>query len=384
MSERGAGSERKRRRGRGLDPVRTLRVMGRFVRRQVTGAGAAPGTLVHSGARKVDEVRLRILDYEEGRLDERRVESVEELFGFRDSGSVSWINVDGLHDVELVRELTDHFGLHPIVQEDIVQVGQRSKVEEYDEYLYVVVPMLSWVDGENGATGHVEEEQLSLLLGPRFVLTFQERYGDVFEPVRERIRSSNRRIRSRGPDYLAYALIDAVVDRYFHVLERMGERTEELELKVLDDPEPETMTRLHTLKREMLVLRRAAWPVRDTVNGLIRGESPLLEDPTRVFLRDVYDHAVQTIDTLESLREVVSSTIDLYLSHVGHKQNEIMKVLTVMASIFIPLTFLAGIYGMNFEWMPELGVRWAYPVLLGVMLTIGLGMVAYFYRKGWL
>ena len=308
------------------------------------------------------------------------MESVADVLHLRDAPRTSWINIDGLHEVGLVEAVGEHYGLHPLVLEDIVSVGQRPKLEEYDGYLFLILPMLSW-DAEQAVVG---EEQLSLVVGPGWVVTFQERVGDVFEPVRERIRVANRRIRSRGADYLAYALVDAVVDRYFGILEAVGELTEELELEVLEEPSRETMERLHRLKRELLVVRKAVWPLREMMSSLVRSETELVQDATRVFLRDVYDHAVQVIDTVESLRDVVGGTIDLYLSHVGHKQNEIMKVLTIMASIFIPLTFFAGIYGMNFENMPELSVPWAYPALLGFMAVIAGAMTYYFQRKGWL
>jgi magnesium transporter len=354
--------------------------MGRFVRRQIKKPGAAPGTLLHTGPRKVENVRIRFLDYDEASFQEREVDDIEAVWPFRDSPTVSWVNIDGLHAVQVVEAVGEHFSIHPLVLEDVVSAGQRAKLEEHEGYLYVVLPMLSW----NVEAGVVEVEQLSLILGPTWVITFQERVGDVFEPVRERVRSANRRIRARGADYLAYALIDVIVDHYFAILEAIGEVTERLELEALEEPSPSTMEGLHRLKREMLVVRRAIWPLREMCNALVRTESPLVEDATRVFLRDVYDHAVQVIDTLESLRDVVGGSIDLYLSQVGHKQNEIMKVLTVMASIFIPLTFFAGIYGMNFETMPELGIPWAYPALLGVMGVLALGMVLYFRRRGWL
>ena len=366
-----------------LDPrqsLRAVRVVGRFVRRQVKGAGVAPGTLVHTGEQKMERVRLRALDYDGAVLRESEVDTLDGLLELRDSSSVSWINVDGLHDIDLVRDLGEHFGLHPLVLEDIVHVGQRPKEEAYPGYDAIVLPMLEW-DAEGG---FVREEQLSLILGPTWVLTFQERVGDAFEPVRERLRAAKGRIRERGADYLAYALIDAVVDRYFAVLERIGSATEEIELSVLDRPGPDAMTRLHRLKRELIVLRRAVWPVRDLLNGILRGDSERFEDETRVFVRDVYDHSVQVIETVESLRDVVSGAIDLYLSNVSHRTNEVMKVLTIMASIFIPLTFMAGIYGMNFENMPELAVPWAYPALWGAMIAVAMGMVVYFRRRGWM
>jgi magnesium transporter len=253
-------------------------------------------------------------------------------------------------------------------------------VEEYDRYVYVVLPMLSW----NEERRHVVEEQLSLVLGPNYVLTFQERYGDIFAEVRERIRTDGSRLRQRGADYLAYALMDAAVDHYYQVLEAVGERTEALEERVLLDPDEETMKELHHLKRELLVVRRAIWPLREMLSSLQRSENGLMTERTRVFLRDVYDNAVQVLDSVESLRDVVSGLVDLYLSTVSFRTNEVMKVLTVMASIFIPLTFLAGIYGMNFQHMPELTHPWAYPALLGIMGVVALGMLWFFRRKGWL
>jgi magnesium transporter len=361
-------------------PLKTMKVVGRFVRRQVKRSGSAPGTLVHTGEQKMEKIRVRFLDYDAEALQEREVTSLREVWPLRDSPTVSWINVDGLHDLDLVQEVGEHFGLHPLVLEDLVHVGQRPKEEEYEGYVYVVLPMLSW----NRDQGSLDDEQLSLILGPNWVMTFQERVGDVFEPVRERLRSAKGRIRTRGVDYLAYALIDAVVDRYYEVLEGVGDATEVLELQVLDDPTTDSMARLHHLKRELVALRRSVWPVRDVINGLLRAETPLIQAETRVFFRDVYDHSVQVIESVEALRDVVSGAIDLYLSNVSNRTNEVMKVLTIMASIFIPLTFMAGIYGMNFEYMPELAVRWAYPALWAAMILVAGGLVVFFRRRGWL
>ena len=362
------------------DPLRRLKVVGRLVRRQVKRPGSAPGTLVHTGEKKMERVRIRVLDYDADVLREDEFEDLRDLWPGRDSESVTWINIDGLHDVDLVRDVGEHFGLHPLVVEDIVHVGQRPKEEEYDGYLYLVLPMLGWDE----ATGSVLDEQLSVILGPTWVLTFQERVGDSFEPVRERLRAAKGRIRARGPDYLAYALIDAVVDRYYGVLEAVGGLTEVLELEVLDHPTAESMNKLHHLKRELVALRRSVWPVRDVMNGLIRSDTPLLADETKVFVRDVYDHSVQVVESVEALRDVASGAVDLYLSNVSHRTNEVMKVLTIMASIFIPLTFMAGIYGMNFEYMPELAVPWAYPALWAAMIAVAAGLIYFFRRKGWL
>lgn len=363
-----------------LNPFHQVKVMGRLVRRSVRKPGAAPGTLVPHGPPKVERVRLRFFDYDEERWEENEKATVEECFVLKDLPTVSWINVDGLHDMELIRKMGEFFDLHLLVQEDITTPGQRPKVEEYDRYVYIVLPMLSWEE----ESGQVVEEQLSLVLGHNYVLTFQERYGDIFAGVRERIRTDGSRLRGRGPDYLAYALMDATVDHYYTVLETVGEHTERLEEKVLLDPDERTMKELHHLKRELMVVRRAIWPLREMLGSLHRIENPLFTERTRVFMRDIYDNAVQVIEAVESLRDVVSGLVDLYLSTVGYRTNEVMKVLTIMASIFIPLTFLAGIYGMNFQHMPELAWPWAYPTLLGFMVLMGVGMLVYFRRKGWL
>jgi magnesium transporter len=362
-----------------LNPVRRLRVMGRFVRRQMTKPGAAPGTLVHTGVKKVERSRITFMDFDSATLGEREVQDVSEVLPFRDSRTVSWINVWGLHEVDLIQTMGDHFHLHPLLMEDILHVGQRPKLDAYEDCLFMVLTMLEW----NEEHRLVEEEQLSVVLGKGYVLTFQERVGDAFDPVRERIRTSNRRIRARGADYLAYALVDAVVDRYFSILERLGELTEELELAVMQGSGPGTMENLHHLKRELLVIRRAVSPVRDLVSGFLRDESGLIEAETRIFMRDVQDHASRLVESVDGLRDVASGLMDLHLSALGQRTNEVMKVLTIMASVFIPLTFMAGIYGMNFEHMPELGLPWAYPALWAAMVAVAGAMLAYFKRQNW-
>jgi magnesium transporter len=318
------------------------------------------------------------MSYSEDRLEEGEVESLEAVVA--SSLSVRWLNLDGLHDVSILREIGERFDLHRLLLEDVISVGQRPKFEEYDGRLFVVLHMLSVDDVE----AQIREEQVSMVLSGGTLLTFQERTGDVFEPVRRRLREASGRIRARGADYLMYALIDAVVDGYFGVLERLGNAAERLDGEIADDPNPDTARRLHALKREALVARRSIWPVRELASGLLRSESELITADTRIYLRDVYDHAVQAIDAAETLRELTTSLMDLYLSTVGQRTNEVMRVLTVIASLFIPLTFLAGLYGMNFQYMPELAFRWAYPVLLGVMGVLAVGMLQYFKRKGWL
>lgn len=362
-----------------LNPVNHLKVVGRLVRRTPKKPGSAPGTLVHTGPRKVERIRISFLDYDAEHLHEEEVDSIRECFPLKETPTVSWINVDGLHDLELIRNLGEHFGFHPLVLEDLVSVGQRPKLEEHEDYLYIVLHMLSF----DGDTKRVESEQLSLLVGSSYVFSFQERVGDVFDPVRERIRSAAGRIRGQGPDYLAYALMDAVVDGYYAVLERVGDEIEDLDLEVMEEPEQATLRRIHDLKREMLVIRRAVWPLRDVMSQLLRSDHPWITSDTKVFFRDVYDHAVQSLDTVETLRDLASGLTDLYLSAVGQRQNEVMKVLTIMASIFIPLTFVAGVYGMNFQHMPELALTWAYPAVLALMAAVAGAMTWYFRRKGW-
>ncbi len=364
-----------------LNPVRRLRVLGRFVRKQFTKPGTAPGTIVHTGVRKVEKVRVSTFDFDEMTCTELKdVEDIESLFDLRDSPTVTWVNIDGLHDTALIEKLGVHYGFHPLVLEDVVHVGQRPKLEEHEGYLYIVLSQLEW----EGDQHMVVEDQVSLILGPNYVFSFQEQAGDDFESVRERIRQAKGKVRKQSADYLAYMLIDATVDNYFVILERLGEITEQIELELLEDPLPTTIQRLHQIKRELLVVRRAIWPLRDVLSGLNRGDSPLISESTRVYFRDVHDHAVQVLDTAETLRDVVGGMVEVYLAQVSIKTNETMKVLTMMASVFIPLTFIVGVYGMNFEFMPELHASWGYPAVWAVMIGVTAGILLWFRRQRWL
>jgi len=352
----------------------------RLVGRVSKKPGSAPGTLQHTGHRKVEKVRLRLIDYDESSIQERELERIEEAFPLADEPPVTWVNVDGLHDVAVAEAVADRFGIHRLAMEDVLSPTQRPKVEEYEAHFLVILKMLSF----DAATDSIVAEQLSLIVGRNYLFSFQERVGDVFEPVRERLRQGRPRIRARGTDYLAYALIDAVVDSYFRVLEQVGDRIEVLENDAMDDPSIAVSHRIHRLKGEVMVLRRALWPLREMLGQMYRGDIPNISEETQLFLRDVYDHCVQVIDTAETLREVLSGAMELYMSGVSNRMNEVMKVLTIIATIFIPLSFFAGLYGMNFQYMPELGLRWAYPVLLGFMATLAGGMLWYFRRRGWL
>jgi magnesium transporter len=354
--------------------------MARILSKRSRKAGLPPGTPVHTGEKKVERVRITVIDYDEDEVREREVQSVEECFPFRETNTVSWINVDGLHDVALIDQIGTHFGLHPLIIEDIASTGQRPKQEDNEDYAYVVLSMLSF----NDTTGQVDAEQVSLILGKRFVLSFQERAGDVFGAVRDRIRTGKGRIRKMGADYLLYSLMDAIVDNYFGVCEKLGESIEPLRDRLIEDPHPTALQQVHKVKSEVLFLRKAVWPLRDVISALERTESHLFAKPTRVYLRDIYDHTIQVIDTIETYRDMIGGMVDLYLSSVSNRMNEVMKVLTIIATIFIPLSFIAGVYGMNFQHMPELAWRWGYIGALGVMAAVAGGMLLYFRKREWL
>jgi len=335
---------------------------------------------VYTSERRVDDVELRLIDYDAERLDERDLGDVNETLPFKDLPTVTWLNVVGLHDTDLIGQLGGVFGLHPLVLEDILNTRQRPKFEDYGEYAFLVLKTLHYNEAEH----EVETEQISIILGPNFVISFQEIEADPFDPIRERLRSSKGRVRVAGPDYLAYTLMDAVVDHYFVILEKIGDRIEEVGDEAVGDPTPETLHSIQTLRRELGYLRRSVWPLREVASLLERSESKLVQKETEIYLRDVYDHTIQVIETLESYRDIVSGMFDTYLSSVSNRMNEVMKVLTIIATIFIPVTFIAGVYGMNFQYMPELAVRWAYPASLFVMLCVAGVMIAYFKRKRWL
>jgi len=343
--------------------------------------GLAPGSPVYTGAESGRTVGIHLFHYGPDHLEENQATSAEQALAAREGGGeVTWLDLDGIHDVAMLQQLGDRLGLHPLAMEDIVSTDQRAKTDEYEQTLLIVMKMLRWDD----AAGGLNIEQVSIVLGRDFVASFQERPGDVFEPLRERIRSAKSRVRKLGADYLAYCLIDAIVDGYFAVQERLGERVEELEARTILQSDPKMLEQIYQLKRETLFLRRSVWPVRELVTSLERVEPPLVTETLSPYLRDLYDHAVQVIDTTETMREMLSGLLEAYLSGLSNRMNEVMKVLTIIATIFIPLTFIAGIYGMNFQHMPELAWRWAYPTAMVVMAVIAGAMLYYFRRKRWL
>ena len=353
--------------------------MSRQAKRHSRKAGLAPGTLVHVGERRAEATRITVLDYDEQGCRESHPADLRKCTEFRRSDTVSWINVDGVHDVELIAQAGEVFGIHPLVLEDILNTNQRSKFEDYESYAFLVVRMLT-LDTQK----HIAAEQVSVVFGPNFVLSFQEAPGDVFDPVRERIRNGKGRIRKMGNDYLAHCLVDAVLDGYFAIIEDLGDRVEDIEERLVRDPDTRLLAEIYRSRRECAFLRKSARPLREMIGAFERVEGPLVREETAVYLRNLYDHTIQILDTMESLRDTVTGMLEMYLSSASNRMNEVMKVLTIIATIFIPLTFIAGVYGMNFEAMPELKWRWAYPMVWVVMATAAGAMVCYFRRKKWL
>ena len=354
--------------------------MARFIKKSSSTRGLPPGALVHVGEKRIDKADITIIDYSAKDLKELKTKKIEDCFPFKKTPTVTWMNIDGVSDVEVVEKIGAYFDVHPLVLEDIVNTDQRPKMEDFEKYIFLVIKMLKYDDKSR----QISVEQVSFILGSNFVISFQEFTGDVFDSVRARIRNNKGRIRKLGADYLMYALVDAVVDNYFTILEKIGENIEGLEELLVDNPNPETLQSIHHLKRELIFLRKSIWPLREVISGLQRGESRLIRKNTGIFLRDVYDHTIQVMDTIETFRDMTSGMLDIYMSSVSNKMNEVMKVLTIFAAIFIPLTFIAGVYGMNFQNMPELSIPWAYPLVWAVMIAIGVSLLAYFRHKKWI
>jgi len=342
--------------------------------------GLSPGTVVYIGKEKTAEVRITVIDYNKNEFQKKEGVKAEDCYPFKDKNSITWINIDGVHNTGVIEKIGEIFDLHPLVMEDIGNTTQRPKVEDFDNCIFVVLKMLYF--DERGE--EIEVEQVSLVLGKNFVISFQEKEGDVFDSVRERIEKGKGRIRKMGSDYLLYSLIDSVVDNYFSVLETMGDKIEELEEDIVERTAPESLHNIHKVKKEMISLRRSVWPLREVINSLTREKTALVSGNVIIYFRDVYDHTIQVIETVETFRDMLSGLHDTYLSSISNKMNEIMKVLTMFASIFIPLTFIAGVYGMNFSFMPELNWRWGYFSVWGVIIILGVSMLFYFKRKKWL
>ncbi len=345
--------------------------------------GTAPGTLRPIETPDAGPVKITLIDYGPDSFEEKQLTDIEQCFPYRDKKSVTWINIEGLHDVGLIERLGQHFGFHRLTLEDVLNFGQRPKLEDYGDYHFMVMKSLHFKEEE------LEIEQISFFLSGTYVITLQQIPGDSFEAVRDRIRQGKGQIRKMGPDYLLYALVDALVDEFFPVLEAYGERVEELEDEVIDRPTPEILNEIHRIKRELLLVRRTAWPEREVINALQREEAHLIRPEIRVFLRDCYDHTIQVIDMVETYRDLASGLLEVYLSSASNRLNEVMKVLTIISTIFIPLNFIAGVYGMNFNPeasplnMPELNWFFGYPFALSFMAIVSGCLVMYFRRKGW-
>jgi len=354
--------------------------LSKLVKKKSKKVGLPPGSIVHIGNKRAEKTKITIVDYNEEQFQEKEVKTVKECCPYKEKPTITWINIDGVHEEKIIEELGKIYNFHPLILEDIVDTDQRPKIKDFGDYIFIILKM-HYYDKENN---EIKIEQVSLIFGKNYVISFQEREGDVFDSIRERIRNNIGRIRKARADYLIYALMDAIIDNYFTILEKLGEETEDLEAKVIKDPVPANLQIIYKLKSELIFLRKSVWPLREVISILEKGESVLIDKSTNIYLRDIYGHTIQVMDTVETLRDVISGTLDVYLSSVSNKMNEIMKVLTIIATIFIPLTFIAGVYGMNFQYMPELKWVWAYPLILSVMLIIGIVMVIFFKRKKWM
>lgn len=341
--------------------------------------GQIPGSLIYTGEKPHQKLFIEAFDYTKDRYEERELTNVEECFNFEE-GSITWININGLNHVDTIEKIGAHYELHPLVLEDIVNIAQRPKIDEYDNYVFVVLKMLYYDTNEK-----IVSEQVSFILGKEYVLSFQEAEGDVFDTVRDRIRQAKGRVRNMQADYLLYVLMDAVVDHYFSVIEILGGKIEDFETAIFSGAfDNDTSKNIQDLKREILKVRRAIFPLREVINRIEKNDRSLIQKKTITYYRDIYDHLIHVTENIDIYREMIWSLMDMYMTSISNKMNEVMKVLTIMASIFIPLTFIVGVYGMNFEYMPELNYKYGYFVVWGVMIVLFLSMVYYFKRKKWL
>lgn len=356
-----------------------MNTRGRRAIAMAAKAGLPPGQAVFVGKQKMENATIDVINFTAEEITELQDCSFQEALKLAGEESVTWINVTGIHNTDLIDSIGYGLGLHPLTCEDIVNTDQRPKLEEFPGYMFIVLKMMTYHEGRKD----IDVEHVSLLLGPGWVISFQERVGDVFDPLRERIRKAVGRIRKSGPDYLVYSLMDSVVDNYFVAIEGVGEYIETLDEEIISDPEPAHMKEIHRLKRCILSLRKAVWPLREEIGTMEKNQSELIAPETGTFLRNLYDHTIQVIDMVETHRDLLGGMHDTYLTSVSNRMNDIMKVLTIIATIFIPLTFIAGVYGMNFHYMPELAKAWAYPAVLLLMLIVAIMMVWFFKRKKW-
>jgi magnesium transporter len=353
--------------------------MQRAAKKRSAKTGLPPGALVHIGEKHAEKAKITLCEYDGAHFQEKEIPALEGLMPPPDREGVTWLHIDGLNDVCLLERMGVVFGLHPLIIEDILNTDQRPKLEDHGDYLYIVLKHFHKDEG-----GRLTPEQVSMVLGPNYLISLQEKEGKLFNPIRERLRNERGRLRNGRAEDLAHALLDGIVDGYFSILDHFGEEIETLEETLMDGPSPATLRAIQILKREMILLRKAVWPLREVVGSLSRSDSPLIGKLSLVYFRDISDHTVQVIDTIETYRDMLSGMLDIYLSTISNRMNEVMKVLTVIATIFMPLTFLAGVYGMNFKYLPELEWRWGYFALWGVMIVTAVLMLIYFRKKKWL
>lgn len=353
--------------------------MRKFTPKILSRAGSAPSVLFYTGDHGVSPTNITLIKYDANHCHEKTYPNLPDALAAKGNSQITWLNVDGVHETSIIEAIGHHFNLHILTQEDIVNTTQRPKLEIFDDYIYFVFKMLYFDDNN----GELHSEQISLVLGNRYLLSFQEVQGDIFNAVRERLHSGKGRIRKWGQDYLAYALLDAMVDHIFDILEKFGSAIEELDEALLENPTHETMHDIHAMRQELLFLQKEVSPMREVINTAAKHDIPLIEEKTALFMRDVYDHVVQVSDTITSYRDILNGMLDLHLSVMSHRSNEVMKVLTMMATIFIPITFIVGVYGMNFNHMPELAWRWGYIAVWVIILFIVVALVVYFKRKKW-
>lgn len=354
--------------------------MARFFKNREANKGLAPGSPVFIGNKKMENIRIRVIDFDKTGLEEQELKDVMQGAKYKESNTVTWLNIDGLHDLATFNKLGKAFDLHPLLLEDILNTGQRPKMVEFDNCLLIVLKMLRYHEEEQ----IIESEQLSMIIGRTFLITFQEQVGDVFEPVRDRIRKQKGRIRAAGIDYLAYALLDTIVDNYIYLISRFGEKIEDNEVGILEDTSTKTLEKINHYKREMSFIQKSVRPAKDFIVKLPRLDSEFIREDTKPFLNDLLDLFTQATEAIELYREMLSDQLNTYNSTVSNRMNDVMKILTIFAAIFIPLTFIAGIYGTNFEYLPELHFKYSYFIFWGVMITVVSGMLTFFKRKGWL
>lgn len=338
-----------------------------------------PGKLIYVGDEKNEPVKIQVIDFNVGAFEEKEFTDPKECFVYKEKSTNTWINVTGIHEPEILQQIGEHYGISSLVLEDIMNTNARPKVDDDKNYLFIILKMIDFDEEKQMITN----EQVSLVLGSNYLISFQENEKDLFDKIRERLKLDTTRLRALGTDYLAYSIMDKIIDNYFFISEKMGDFLEDMEEEVTENPRNDFIQRLNELKQSNIYLRKSVWPLREVINFLLRGESKQIKTETLPYFRDLYDHTVQVIDTVETYRDLLSDIMDVYLSSISLKMNEVMKVLTIISTIFIPLTFIVGVYGMNFQFMPELNWKEGYYLIWGIMIFIAISMIIYFKRKKW-